>query len=270
MTAQYSAGPNKGMKRLVFLFVAIIVILAYYYRDTYSAHLPTYRTSTAGKSFRAIDIWRNRPNQKKHSESLWKSLTACLQEGRPTVDPPHHAKVDDAWYNDPAKPDYRIEMSTEDIKAMRSTHDRYRQCSSKLSLDSAYLAGERGIVTTAGGKYIPVFLVSLRLLRKTGSTLPVEVFLANEEEYEPHFCETILPSLNARCRILSRDLGVAANFTLESYQYKIFSILLSSFEDVLFLDADNLALNDPTPYFDSAMYQGFGMVSEASETASYR
>jgi alpha 1,2-mannosyltransferase len=42
-----------------------------------------------------------------------------------------------------------------------------------------YLQESRGIVTTAGGSHLLAAVVSIRILHRTGSELPVEGFLAS-------------------------------------------------------------------------------------------
>ncbi|KAA8650982.1 uncharacterized protein ATNIH1004_003673 [Aspergillus tanneri] len=59
------------------------------------------------------------------------------------------------------------------------------QCDSPRMHSSAYQSGTKGIVSAAGGRYLPTFVVTLRILRRTGSTLPVELFLRDYLEYEP-------------------------------------------------------------------------------------
>lgn len=94
-------------------------------------------------------------------------------------------------------------MTGEDVKSMVDSHS--------LFLDSIYAdppkldyqPGTVDIVTIAGGQYLPVLLVSLLMLRRTGSTLPVEVFLTDTSEYELQMCEVVFPSLNAKCLIMS-------------------------------------------------------------------
>lgn len=113
----------------------------------------------------------------------------------------------------------------------------------------------QGIVTVGGGSYFPPLLVSLRLLRRTGTTLPVEVFLP-KEEYEPELCERVLPGLDAACRTFDHLDG-----RISRYQYKVFAVLLSSFAEVLWLDADNFPLHDVAPLFSSAPFQTTGLVT---------
>lgn len=113
----------------------------------------------------------------------------------------------------------------------------------------------QGIVTVAGGSYFPPLLVSLRLLRRTGTSLPVEIFLP-KEEYEPELCEHVLPTLNGVCRTFDHFNG-----RISQYQYKIFAILLSSFAEVLWLDADNFPLHDVATLFASTPFRETGLVT---------
>jgi len=71
---------------------------------------------------------------------------------------------------------------------------------------------------------------------------PVEVFLSSPRDYEQFICEIVLPALNARCLILSDILGddVGSFFMIQN---KCVAILFSTFEEVLFLDADVFAAN---------------------------
>jgi alpha 1,2-mannosyltransferase len=208
----------------------------------------------------------HKPKQNKDWPSLhvlqefWTDLAVVLESTKPTNAPPKHAQEPPSIIIDGAD-QYTLEMNETEIETMRDAHRRFVQQASSLSLLNTYKAGTRGIVTTAGGRYIPIFLVSLRLLRRTGSTLPVEVFLANDEEYDADLCEKVLPTLNARCRVLTHVLSAANNVKISSYQFKIFALLFSSFEDNLFIDADNLVINDPLPMLTNEPFASTGMVS---------
>jgi alpha 1,2-mannosyltransferase len=100
-------------------------------------------------------------------------------------------------------------------------------------------------------------LVSIQMLRRTNSYLSVEVFLPDEKDYDTYICEEILNDLKARCVVLPK----LKNFTIKRYQYKALAILSGSFEDILFLDADNFPLIDPNELFDSDSYTATGLVT---------
>ncbi|MCJ1314529.1 hypothetical protein MMC25_008211 [Agyrium rufum] len=153
------------------------------------------------------------------------------------------------------------EMSDHDVEVLKQAHElvvnRLRQDPPEL----AYAKGMTGIVTTAGGKYLPVLVISLRMLRLTGSTLPMEVFLASEDEYEPLICDEVLAVLNARCVVISRiTSAVPGTGAIEHYQLKVFAMLFSSFESILFLDADSFPVSDPAHLFLAEPYTNHGMV----------
>ncbi|EFX05358.1 alpha-mannosyltransferase [Grosmannia clavigera kw1407] len=116
----------------------------------------------------------------------------------------------------------------------------------------------QGIVIIGGGKYFAILMVSLRFLRRTGTTLPVEVFVL-EHEYEADVCEHVLPTLNAVCRIFPPLGGGAC--PLHGFQLKVFAILFASFEDVLFLDADCTAMRDVATLFLSEPFRATGLVT---------
>lgn len=128
----------------------------------------------------------------------------------------------------------------------------------------------RGIVMVGGGEYFGPAIIGLHMLRKTGSTLPVEVFVPDEDEYEEEVCEKYLKKLNAKCVVLSQILDKSAIKTSQKdgadmkvthYQLKALALLLSSFSDALLLDSDSIPLFDPAQYiFDSEPYKSKGLL----------
>jgi alpha 1,2-mannosyltransferase len=132
--------------------------------------------------------------------------------------------------------------------------DKIDQIASKLT----YNSNTSGIVMTCSKDQFDYQLVSLRMLRRTGSKLPVEVFLASPEDYSEEICEKIYPSLNAKCRLVS---DIHMNVTLERFQYKVFAMLFSSFENILFLDADNLPILNLDDLMTTPPFTEYGMVT---------
>lgn len=159
------------------------------------------------------------------------------------------------------RPNY-LSVDAEDIAAIKTAHTGFvAAITGETSGPTlAYVSNTKGIVSTAGGTYLPVLVISLRMLRRTGSTLPMEIFLADEAEYEEYICDVVLPSLDARCIVLSRILA-AAPATIEKYQFKPFAMLFSSFEEILFLDADAFPLEKPETLFRADPFRSTGMVT---------
>ncbi|RFU34238.1 hypothetical protein B7463_g2104, partial [Scytalidium lignicola] len=156
-----------------------------------------------------------------------------------------------------------IAVDSEARRKLKTAHSTFMQSITKEGAPKAYSQpGSRGIVSTAGGPLLPVFLVTLYMLRKSGSELPVELFLADQSEYDPFICEDMLPAMNAKCIVLADILDMSPpEQGLKKYQFKIFSLLFSSFEQLIFLDADDFPLRDPNFLFDSEPYLSTGMIT---------
>ncbi len=153
-----------------------------------------------------------------------------------------------------------LDMPDEDIEQMKQAHKWMVDEIPRLP-SVPYRKGTRGIVTTAGGTYMPVMVVSLIELRRTGSTLPVEVFMKDTDEYEKAICDEKLPQLNAKCIVLADTVNaVPTRMKIEHYQLKVFAMLFSTFEEILFLDADSMPFRNPDHLFDVEPYISSHMV----------
>jgi alpha 1,2-mannosyltransferase len=192
-------------------------------------------------------------------ESISEFLTRLHQEAPPTLRRPaqcveQHVNLQEVT-DDSERRDVTPVSDAEILIAREAHHRAVKMIKTSPDL-VPYKPRTRGIVTVGGGRYTGTVLVSLRMLRRTNSTLPVEVFMPTPEDYDEHTCKVVLPSLNAKCVALPQYEGIH----IETYQYKIFAVLLSSFEDVLFLDADNFPIVDPTEFIDSQPYRKTGYV----------
>ncbi|KAE8158106.1 mannosyltransferase putative-domain-containing protein [Aspergillus tamarii] len=151
------------------------------------------------------------------------------------------------------------------IQPMQEAHDGFVQAIRDFDVGDVFVPGTVGIVSSAGGTYLPSFVVSLSLLRRTGSTLPVEVFMKDRTEYEAHICEVALPRLGAKCLVLSEilaDRGETENIQpIEGFQIKSFAMLFSSFERFLWLDADCVPLHDPMVLLESEPFTSTRLVT---------
>ncbi|KAI5796574.1 mannosyltransferase putative-domain-containing protein [Geopyxis carbonaria] len=98
------------------------------------------------------------------------------------------------------------------------------------------------------------------MLRRTGCTLPAEVFLGTSAEYEPDVCEGVLPLLNARCVVIPDLFTTSVYVSVSRYQLKALALLFSSFAQVVFMDSDSIPLLDPTPLLSSAPFTDTGLV----------
>lgn len=119
----------------------------------------------------------------------------------------------------------------------------------------------RGIVICGGGKkYFPSLYVNARMIRLLGCQLPIEIYYIGEQEMDPHMVNILESIENVKCidaTSFEKEYPIRIHAGWES---KIYSIIHCSFEEVLFLDADNTPLVDPTFLFDDKKYQKAGAI----------
>ena len=241
--------------KLILAVLLTLAITLFYLQDSESWIVPEPQIIVEGGKSLSYDL--------NGQTQFWRALNPVLDSTFPKITSlERHGKVPpiafDKINSSFKRPDH-LNMSREDVVSARQAHAFFlHQIESVPSL--VYNAGSRGIVSTAGGPYLPVFVISLRMLRRTGSKLPVEVFLADAKEYEKAICNHVLPTLNARCIILS-NIFRKSTASISRYQYKIFAILFSSFEELLFLDADAFPIHNPDVLFESEPFQSTGLIT---------
>ncbi|KAL2829861.1 mannosyltransferase putative-domain-containing protein [Aspergillus pseudoustus] len=218
---------------------------------------------------------RQIPFSPARQSQLWQRLQPLLEEYAPNCPPPElngspGTPRFDAVNESPRS--NHISNVDEIELPMQAKHDGFVQAIRNAKLGSAYTPGTTGIVSSAGGTYLPTFLATVRLLRRTGSTLPVELFMKDGSEYESTICEDILPPLGVKCVILSDifageqqerspNMESSSMPPIEGFQIKAFAIVFSSFENLLWLDADCAPLHDPATILTSDPFTSTGMVT---------
>lgn len=119
----------------------------------------------------------------------------------------------------------------------------------------------RGIVMCGGGqKYFPSMFVNLRMLRLIGCTLPIEVYYIGVKEMDSKMIDILEAIDNVKCidaTHLEKKYPIRIHGGWES---KVYSIINSSFEEVLMLDADNTALVNPDYLFETQEYKNNGAI----------
>lgn len=154
----------------------------------------------------------------------------------------------------PAKPKKAYALSPEERRYFNLA---YQAAGNPPPLPRQTFTG-RGIVICGGGaKYFPCVWVCLRRLRASGCELPVEVWHLGPAEMDDAM-RALLAPYGATCvdagevrrRYPVRQLG--------GWELKAFALLYSQFTEVLLIDADNVAVQDPSPLFDDPNYRRHG------------
>lgn len=199
----------------------------------------------------------------KRNKSL-KNLIPRIMGKNIARDIASHESADNDKYLSKSYLESCLQVPDKLFKSLKASHEKFVE-----SIPNSYLKGTyegNGIVIIAGDKFSWLSLLSVENLRATGSKLPVEVMIPQLEEYEPQLCEIILPKLNARCVKLYEFLPKFSQKNnsefkrLSGYQYKSLSLLASRFENVLFLDSDNIPIKNPDMLFYSEPFKSEGMI----------
>ena len=199
--------------------------------------------------------------------ALWQYWGQHIHNARPLTDPvalsyasgniPLNDGEEDSGRAPPAN---KAALSDAAIRSMKRSHGLLVEALNAQNISQNAYHGQ-GVVTVAGGEYFGPAMLGLQMLRQTGSTLPVEMFLADESEYEPAICDDYLPKLNARCLVITRFF-TDDTFEVTHYQLKSLAMLFSSFAHVLYLDSDSIPLFDPAKsFFESEPYTSTGLVT---------
>ncbi|MFL5328410.1 MAG: hypothetical protein ACJ8C4_05805 [Gemmataceae bacterium] len=104
----------------------------------------------------------------------------------------------------------------------------------------------RGIVLAGGGRYAPGNYLHIRLLRELGCMLPVQLWHRGSAEPIPDCIRELagVEVIDAETHPLRWQWRI-----LDGWQLKAIAVLNSGWLEVLFSDADNYPVNDPTSCF---------------------
>ncbi len=119
--------------------------------------------------------------------------------------------------------------------------------------------GGRGIVICGGGRFLPGIWVTVNLLRQFGCKLPIELWHLGADEL-PEIYRTLLGPMGVQFVDAYDVRNVHPCAKLGGWQSKPYAVILSRFEEVLFLDGDNHPTKDPTYLYDMPEYQKTGAV----------
>lgn len=159
-----------------------------------------------------------------------------------------------------------LEVPPEQLESLRQKHDDFVQALRKLTPGLPFERGTRGVVMTSRGADFGIAVTAILMLRHMGSELPVQLFLDSTSERERNLCNESLAELKVQCLDMDAYLRLPESSRLvtpklEKFQFKAFSILFSSFQEVLFLDSDAFPVRRPDYLFAAEPYKSHGLVT---------
>ncbi|KAJ3533211.1 hypothetical protein NM208_g8089 [Fusarium decemcellulare] len=156
-----------------------------------------------------------------------------------------------------------LQLPEEQFNSLKENHQTFVQNISDLASDLPFEHGTRGVVITAKGDLFGIAVTAILMMRRVGCKLPVQLFLNDASEHERKLCKKSLSKLDVQCLNMEDFLQLpnAPAPELERFQFKVFSIIFSTFQHVLFLDADAFPIRKPDYLFDVEPYTSHGLVT---------
>ncbi|RLN48831.1 hypothetical protein BBJ29_005852 [Phytophthora kernoviae] len=113
-----------------------------------------------------------------------------------------------------------------------------------------------GIVMVVYPKLLTSVFASISVLRSYNCTLPIELWISQPEVVRTPSMKQTLDMLQRRFSNVSVE--TIMDPTIAGFSTKIHAVVHSKFESVLFLDADNVPVRDPTYLFESREFREEG------------
>ena len=122
----------------------------------------------------------------------------------------------------------------------------------------------RGIVTCGGGyTYFTNAWVLIRMLRHHGCKLPIQLWYLGPDEISDRM-KRFVSGYGVECvdgaPMIRENTNVKDGLIKAGWLLKSVAIAKCSFEEVLFLDADNLPVRDPSFLFETRQYKSTGAI----------
>ncbi|KAF4028814.1 putative Mannosyltransferase [Phytophthora infestans] len=115
-----------------------------------------------------------------------------------------------------------------------------------------------GIVMVVYPKLLSSVFASISVLRSYNCTLPIELWISQPEVVRTPSMRTTLEMLQQRFFLVTVETIIDP--TIAGFSTKIHAVQHSKFENVLFLDADNVPVRDPTFLFETKEFREHGAI----------
>ncbi|KAK4163356.1 mannosyltransferase putative-domain-containing protein [Cladorrhinum sp. PSN259] len=197
------------------------------------------------------------PSPKGKPSDWWIEFFSRFEKTRPKLPLPElkHNAYGHNWRADFDLPrEEMLELSDREFNELRSLHDEFISQLPTFARHLPYKPHTTGIVTSAGSKNFGQVISVILTTRRTGSKLPIEVILDSSDDWIDNLCAGHLKQYDVTCVYLDKvwaGLDQVFNFSPKSkfewFQWKFIAMIASSYQNVLYFDADVLPIFNPDP-----------------------
>lgn len=234
--------------------------------------------SDEDKEFRKIESFIEQDSQKdkllEARQEYFKNVFQNIQTFKPSISPLKEyleaGKLkarDSNKFNEPYltkdELNKHLKITPEAVENLKFNHENFINSLTNEYPNNIYQEGISGIVFVGGAKFSWLTMLSIMNIRQHGCELPIEVLIPSMNEYQYEICSIGFPKFNARCIFLPKLVGKEINefYKFKGYQFKSLAISLSSFENVMLIDADNTPLINPEIIFNSKLFKEIGLIT---------
>jgi hypothetical protein len=145
-----------------------------------------------------------------------------------------------------------MKQATDDALTKSNSKARFEEAAANIPVMPHF--DGRGIIITAGGPFVPSAYVGIRMLRKLGVKLPIEIWHAGEDEI-PSWARRAMLSWDVQLFDVMQYCPERPLSEMRGWPIKPAALMFSKLREVLFLDADCFPLVSPEFLFDSREYR---------------
>ncbi|KAK3399734.1 nucleotide-diphospho-sugar transferase [Sordaria brevicollis] len=247
------SSPNLSSLKYLALILPLLFTLVYFYN-----HRPAIVAEES-----------TRPRLLPHkANDFWVEFFTRLEQVRPRAPPLKFKQRADAlnWKPDFDRPRPEIwQPKAKDVEDLTSSHAAFIKQLPDFARHLPYDVDTTGIVTTAGKGNFGQVITLLVMTRQSGSKLPIQIVLDSSSAWIDNLCANFVPHYNAAC-IYVEDIWARLDPpppTFSRFQWKFLAMVASTFQNILFLDADIIIANNPDSLFTPGAepYQSTGFIA---------
>ncbi|EAA29160.1 glycosyltransferase family 71 protein [Neurospora crassa] len=247
------SSPNLSGLKYIALILPLLFTVIYFYH---------HRPAILAEESTRLRLLPHEPND------FWVEFFARLEAVRPHSPPLTFKEKVDAlnWVPDfdRARPEI-WKPNPKEVSDLSKSHAAFIKTLPDFARHLPYDADTTGIVTTAGKGNFGQVITLLVMTRQSGSKLPIQIVIDSSSVWIDNLCANLVPHYNAAC-IYLEDIWAHLNPhppKFDRFQWKFLAMVTSTFQNILFLDADIIIANNPDKIFapGAEPFQSTGFIS---------
>lgn len=148
-------------------------------------------------------------------------------------------------------------------KYLHDEHPLYQHMRKQVERNNK--PNNKGIVYVSGKNYYWLTMVSIKYIRDVlkDKETPIEIFVPFRVKNDHHCSKIEKVFSKVKCSYFTDHLTKTQIRQIKGYQYKALALLLTQFNEILYLDSDNIPISNIGDMFENQLYKKNGFISWA-------